>query len=224
MPNTTPAGPGRGRRADPDIEPRVLNTTIEVYGEVGWAGFTMDLVARRASVGKAALYRRWPTKESLIVAALTFNLPHGPEFFDTGTLRGDLLALADMILTRYLSSRGIVHTRAMIEAKLYPDLFGQAVEEMGKRGRRMAREIVFRAVERGELPRDASPALILDSLAGTIIHHVLMTPLEKLPALQENSGTYAERVVDFVLSAATHESGEGSRSPVQRPGPTHPKS
>ena len=52
----------RGRPADPDIEQRVLAAALTVYGEVGWAGFTLDRVARRAPVGKAALYRRWPSK------------------------------------------------------------------------------------------------------------------------------------------------------------------
>ncbi|MEV5843591.1 TetR/AcrR family transcriptional regulator [Streptomyces sp. NPDC051985] len=223
MPDTAPARPGRGRRADPDIDPRVLDTTVEVYGEVGWAGFTMDLVARRAGVGKAALYRRWPTKEKLLVAALDSSLPHGPEAFDTGSLRGDLLALADMILARYLSPSGIVHARAMIEAKLYPDIFGKALEEMGRRAARMGREMVFRAVDRGELPLGASPALILDSLAGTIIHHVLLTPADRLPDLQANSASYAERVVDFVLSAATHRSDD-SPLPSQEPDTTPPGS
>jgi AcrR family transcriptional regulator len=63
---TEAKGPaGRGRPADPDIEGRVLAAALTVYGEVGWAGFTLDRVARRAPVGKAALYRRWPTKEDL---------------------------------------------------------------------------------------------------------------------------------------------------------------
>jgi len=61
---------GRGRPADPGIERRVLAAALTVYGEVGWAGFTLDRVARRAPVGKAALYRRWPTKEDLLLAAL----------------------------------------------------------------------------------------------------------------------------------------------------------
>ncbi|MFF3373734.1 TetR/AcrR family transcriptional regulator [Streptomyces sp. NPDC002680] len=195
--------PGRGRRADPDIEPRVLSTTMEVYAEVGWAGFTMDLVVRRAGVGKAALYRRWPTKEKLIVAALETRLVPA-ELLDTGSLRGDLLVVAKGMLARYFGSDGIVRLRAMIEAKIYPDLFGEALEDLEKEETRLGREVVFRAVERGELPPDASPALILDSIAGTVTHHVLMTPLDRLPALEANSDRYAERVVDFVLAAANH--------------------
>ncbi|MEU6371568.1 TetR/AcrR family transcriptional regulator [Streptomyces sp. NPDC046909] len=205
MSHAVPARPGRGRRADPDIEPRVLSTTIEVYAEVGWAGFTMDMVARRSGVGKAALYRRWPTKEKLILAALASRLRKEPKFFDTGSLRGDLLLVATMMLEEYFGSEGLLQVRAMIEAKLYPDLFGHAVEDLDRQGTQVGREIVLRAVERGELPRDTSPALILDAVAGTIIHHVLMTPVARLPELKANSANYAERVVDFVLSAAGYE-------------------
>ena len=203
MPSDVTSRPGRGRRADPDIEPRVLATTIEVYAEVGWAGFTMDMVVRRAGVGKAALYQRWPTKEKLIVAALASRLVSAG-VFDTGSLRGDLLAVTNAALARFFAPDGVVRLRAMIEAKIYPELFGQAVEDLKREETRIGREIVLRAVERGELPPDASPALILDAVAGTLTQHVLMTPADKMPALEANSARYAERVVDFVLSAAEH--------------------
>ncbi|MGW0590086.1 TetR family transcriptional regulator [Streptosporangium sp. NPDC002607] len=52
---------GRGRPPDPDLEARVHAAALDLYGEVGWAGFSLDLVARRARVGKAALYSRWGT-------------------------------------------------------------------------------------------------------------------------------------------------------------------
>ncbi|WP_030609583.1 hypothetical protein [Streptomyces fulvoviolaceus] len=89
------------------------------------------------------------------------------ELLDTGSLRGDLLVVAKGMLARYFGSDGIVRLRAMIEAKIYPDLFGQALGDLEKEETRLEREVVP-------------------------------------PALQTNSGRYAERVVGFVLGAASH--------------------
>jgi AcrR family transcriptional regulator len=184
----------------------VLATTLEVYGEVGWAGLTMDIVARRARVGKAALYRRWPTKEKLIVAALASRVP-AESVLDTGSLRGDLLTIANEILARYTTAGadGLVRVRAMVEAKTYPELFGPAVDHLTRAETQIGRDIILRAIDRGELRRGTSPALVLDAVAGTIMHHALMTPHDKMAALAEVSAQYAEVVVDFVLSAVGYQ-------------------
>jgi len=85
-----------GRRRDPTRDGDILDATLEVLAEVGYAGLTMDLVAARAKAGKATVYRRWPSKAELIVDAVArmkrvqVDLDHLP---DTGTLRGDLLGL-----------------------------------------------------------------------------------------------------------------------------------
>jgi AcrR family transcriptional regulator len=85
-----------GRKRDQSLDGALLDATLDLLAEVGAAGLTMDAVAARAGAGKAALYRRWSSKSDLIIAAVArmkrdqvdlANLP------DTGTLRGDLLAL-----------------------------------------------------------------------------------------------------------------------------------
>lgn len=85
-----------GRKQDRSRDADILDATLEVLADVGFAGLTMDLVAHTAHAGKATLYRRWPSKSELIIDAVgrlkrsqvdVEHLPH------TGTLRGDLLAL-----------------------------------------------------------------------------------------------------------------------------------
>ncbi|GAA1713753.1 hypothetical protein GCM10009734_16210 [Nonomuraea bangladeshensis] len=197
---TSAAAPRPGRPPDPDIEPRVLDATLHIYAEVGWAGFTMDAVARRARVGKAALYRRWQSKEKLIVAALaSLTTPVMAE--STGSLREDLLAMAIRTLRAQQSRDGLVGIRAQIEAKFYPELFGQAMEDLGRQWRTIFRSLVLLAIERGEIPKGTSPALVLDAVNGILVNHVLSTPLDKMPALVEDAPRYAETVVDFVLSS-----------------------
>lgn len=90
-----PARPGRKR--DHSRDPEILDAALEVLAEVGYDGLTMDMVATRAKAGKATLYRRWPSKEEMILDAVTrmkrgqVDLDRLP---DTGTLRGDLFGLS----------------------------------------------------------------------------------------------------------------------------------
>ncbi|MDA0637730.1 TetR/AcrR family transcriptional regulator [Nonomuraea sp. MCN248] len=206
-----------GRPPDPDIEPRVLNATLEIYAEVGWAGFTMDAVARRARVGKAALYRRWESREKLIVGALaSLTTPVMTE--TTGSLREDLLAMCVRTLRAQQSRDGLVGLRAQIEAKFYPELFGQAMEDLGKQWRTMYRQFVLLAIDRGEIPQGTSPALVLDAVNGIVVNHVLSTPIDKMPALLEDAPRYAERVVDFVLSSIGYRPAGGAGATLDTDG------
>ena len=90
-----------GRPRDPRMNQRVLATALSVYADLGWAGFSLDLVARRAGVGKAALYLRWSSKETLLHDALQGTILNLPEDLDTGSLRGDLLQLASRWLNGF---------------------------------------------------------------------------------------------------------------------------
>ncbi|PPU06357.1 TetR/AcrR family transcriptional regulator [Xanthomonas arboricola] len=88
--------PVRGRRRDPARDAVILEAAIEVLAERGYEGMTMDLVAQRAKAGKATVYRRWKSKADLVVDAVA-HAKRGqvdPDALpDTGTLRGDLLAM-----------------------------------------------------------------------------------------------------------------------------------
>lgn len=93
----TDDAPRLGRRRDPSRDADILDAALEVLAEAGYVGMTMDMVAVRAKAGKATMYRRWPSKTELVLEALArlkttaVDLQGLP---DTGTLRGDLLAMA----------------------------------------------------------------------------------------------------------------------------------
>jgi AcrR family transcriptional regulator len=206
------AKPGPGRPPDPNLDNRVYSATLELYAEAGWAGFSLDVLSRRAKVGKATLYSKWGSKEKVIVAALAHRRKSEPHFEPTGALRADLLGMARGILGSYLGRDGLVVLRAQVEAKVYPDLFGREMDRVGRRRTETGRSIVLSAIERGELPEGTSPALILDAVAGTLTNHVLSTPVDKMPALADGLDAYTERIVDFVLAAA------GYRPTTPKPG------
>lgn len=193
-------GRSRGRPADPDIDARVLQAGVELFAEVGWKAFNLDGVARRAKVGKAALYRRWPSKEKLITDALE-QLALPAVEFDTGSLRGDLLELGRHILAVNLSSTGLTGLRAAIEAKREPGVFGQRLEQVLRQQVEIGRNMIGRAVERGEVPRGTSSWLVFNALMGTLQNRVLMTPADRLPTLEEDADALVEAVVDFLLAA-----------------------
>ena len=93
-----PSEPSRlGRKRDHTRDAAILDAALEVLGEVGYEGMTMDMVATRAKAGKATVYRRWTSKPELVLDAIArmkrvqVDLDRLP---DTGSLRGDLVALA----------------------------------------------------------------------------------------------------------------------------------
>jgi AcrR family transcriptional regulator len=85
-----------GRRRDHSRDPEILKAALQVLAETGYDRMTIDMVAARAKAGKATLYRRWSSKAELVIDAVAcmkrdhLDLEHLP---DTGTLRGDLIAM-----------------------------------------------------------------------------------------------------------------------------------
>ena len=84
----------RRRRRGEELESALLDAAWEELAAVGFASLTMESVAARAKTGVAVLYRRWPNKNDLVMAAIVhYRRTRRVENPDTGTLRGDLLAL-----------------------------------------------------------------------------------------------------------------------------------
>lgn len=88
--------PRPGRKRNHTRDPEILHAALDVLADTGYDGMTIDMVAARAKAGKATLYRRWPSKAELVLDAVAcmkqndIDYAHLP---DTGTLRGDLIAM-----------------------------------------------------------------------------------------------------------------------------------
>src|SRR3954464_12164899 len=87
--NTTTAGPRPGRQRSEAADEAILDATLAVLAEDGYAGLTMAAVIERSGVSSATLYRRYTTKAELVIAAVESLLPQ-PADTDTGSLEGDL--------------------------------------------------------------------------------------------------------------------------------------
>lgn len=182
-------GPGRPR--DPDLDDAILSATTELLCEAGFAGTTVEAVAERAGVGKATIYRRWPSREDLLLAAGDCLTGCGP-VPDTGSLRDDLVALMSQLVGILTKTPAGALLPAMVEeAARNPELRSRFDAFVDAR-REPARQIVQRALDRGELRADLDRELVVDLLSGPLFLRILVTgaPIDAdLPG----------RVVDAVL-------------------------
>lgn len=188
-----------GRPRDPEVDRRIARAALDLFADAGWAGFSMESVARRAGVGKASLYLRWHTKEALLTDAVTVGLS-GVADVDTGTLRGDLVRLAVQVLDVYAGDTGRAAIRLAVEAAAIP---GVAEHYAALRLAQIlaARGIVRRGIARGEVAAGTSVTLLLDTLVGGAMMHALTTPADRRAELARNLDRYASELVDFLLGA-----------------------
>jgi AcrR family transcriptional regulator len=179
----------------------VLAAALTVYGEVGWAGFTLDRVARRAPVGKAALYRRWPSKEELLLAALEHLAEPAPDDFDPTDLRSCLIGMTEQVIDMFIGPKALVLPRVLIEAAQYPPQFDDTVQSIVRARFGTMRVVIEAAAGRGELPARIPPDLIIDAIMGRVISLTVLTPGARRAAINAERTRYAESITDYVLAA-----------------------
>ena len=193
----------RGRPRDGAVDQRVLTAAWGLLRAGGYAALNVDDVAERAGVAKTTLYRRWPTKDHLAVAAAAQILGEVP-IPDTGDLRRDLTefagALAESLNRLRLAGQAGGGASPGLAAELvaatarHPDL-GEVVRAGYAQRHDLARARLERAVEREGLRSDLDPALLIEQLVGPIYYRILITgaPADR---------GYAERLVGALLDGA----------------------
>ncbi|WP_425560184.1 TetR/AcrR family transcriptional regulator [Kineococcus glutinatus] len=147
---------GGRRRRGAELEQAILRAAAEELTASGYGGMTMDKVARRAGTNKNAIYRRWPQRAALGIAAyghLAETLTPVP---DTGSLRGDALELLRQADATWSSPRGAVLRDLLAAAADEPVLLELLREQAGAGAVNAAwRALLDRAVARGEAPPEA---------------------------------------------------------------------
>lgn len=182
-----------GRHREERIDRAVLDATVALLDEVGYAALTMGAVAQRAGVHRPALYRRWPAKRHLVVDALAEGLGLRPTP-DTGDLRADLVAGMTTIVD---SLAGTTLGRALpaLVADLAddPELAERFRERVFHSRRATTAATLRSAADRGEIRADFDMDFVLDALAAPLYFRVLFGHLPLTRAL-------AEQCVDAVLA------------------------
>ena len=156
--------PRLGRKRDHTRDNDILEAALDVLAETGYDGMTIDMVATRAKAGKATLYRRWASKSDLVLDAVAcmkskdLDLGALP---DTGTLRGDLVAMVRPPNIRDAERKLNVMTGVVSMIARDPDM-AAAAQEAIVAPRAAANRVIFeRAIARGEIAADVE----LDTLS-----------------------------------------------------------
>ena len=170
-----------GRPRDPAIDEAVLTATLDVLREHGYGKFAVETVAARAGTTKAAIRRRWPVRQRLIIDALASVLvtPPAP---DNGCTRCDMISSV-RLLAETLHDRlpdGVL-APLIADCAADADLHQLLVATLVQPSRTAATVAVRRAVDRGDLRPDVDPELLVDLLASVVYQRALFGD-EKTPA------------------------------------------
>ncbi|MFK8910860.1 TetR/AcrR family transcriptional regulator [Streptomyces sp. YS-3] len=159
------------RRRGPVLERAILDAALEQLSTVGWNALTMEAVAAGAQTGKAAVYRRWSSKEELVVDALRSGFPDLDRAEDHGSVREDLYQLC-------LRLRGAMYSRSgfALRSVLYEcdaasaDRFhGLVLRRLVEPAQRLFGEVVRRGIARGDVRADARADVIFDVIPGLMM-------------------------------------------------------
>lgn len=177
---------GAGRRT------AICEAVCELLAKVGYDRMTMDAIANQAKASKATIYRLWPDKPQLVVEALKCHFDTETVVPDTGSLRGDLMALMTTACELVGSELGEMVSGLMTAAAHDPRLADTLSQTLFEDKAAMHADLVRRAVERGEIPPDTE---------ASVMHEVMhsMISSRKVWNLGPLDEEYARHVVDEIL-------------------------
>ena len=178
-----------------DVTEAIVSAAFEELASVGYGRLSLEAIAKRAHVGKTAIYRRWSSKQDLVVAIVSevavaaIDLPNG------STLREDLveyLSEADRALRHPLA--GAIIPDLLAEGARNEDLAHALLSQVRDPRRRKAAELISRAIGRGEVRADIDVELALDFIGGPLYWRlaVIRTPV---------APDYFERLADSTIAA-----------------------
>jgi AcrR family transcriptional regulator len=196
---------GAGRPRSEEAHRAILDATLALLVEIGYSALTVEGIAQRAGVGKATIYRRWPSKLPLVIEAFG-ELPT----FEPSDL-GDLAADLDHILRGYLR----VYNTSPLNA-VFPSLAGELPHNpelmdlfapLVRRRRQPLIDALRRAAERGEIPPDTDLELAADLIVGPITMRVFFTPGKLSPRI-------VRPILDLALEGIRRGGARGDRQPA----------
>jgi len=188
-----------GRPRSEAAEQAIIEATLEVFAEKGFEGVCVELVAARAGVGKATIYRRWANKEELLLAAFgslksPFPEPEGV------SVRDDLLAMVEVMCADKADPRKARRYALLLgEGEKYPRLMARYKETVVEPRREAMREVIRRGIQTGELRADTDVEIAMLTLTGVIM-------AQEKSACGTLDGDFAARLVDGLLLGCTARS------------------
>ena len=155
-------------------EGELLAVTLELLQEHGYDRLTLDAVATTARASKATLYRRWPTKAELVLAAFVEGTRQVAVDPDTGTLRDDLLQLGESVCA-HVSAHASTIRAVLVEVSRSAELDAIMQEQFLDQRKALMTHVLARAVNRGEIEASAITEDLWDVLPGYLIYRSVLT-------------------------------------------------
>lgn len=174
LPPACPADHRKGpRRRGGTLLQAIFDAVLDELAEAGYAELAMDRVAARARTSKASLYRRWPSRAELVSAAIAQCAPAQASLPDTGSLRGDLLALLEGISERLDGPFGEAVRGILAETLSDPQRTAAARARMTSLGDHLIAQILDRAEARGEVRRPGPGSFAARAAPALVFQHYL---------------------------------------------------
>jgi AcrR family transcriptional regulator len=181
-------------------EAELLAVTLRLLQEHGYDQLTVDAVASAAHASKATVYRRWPSKAELVLAAFIDGVRQVAVAPNTGTLRGDLLSIGETCCQQGHEHASTIRA-VMVEISRHPALNDALQEQFLKQRKALTQHVLRQAVDRGEIPEDVITDELWDLLPGYLIFRAI------IPDRPPTRDTVEALVDQFLIPGLTRLNG-----------------
>lgn len=190
--------PGRPRSAQ--AHKAILDATLELLAEEGFQGLSIEAIAVRARVGKTTIYRRWSSKDELVIDAL-HEVQVNLSMVDTGNFRNDFVAIfkttyQGLLIHPYF---GQLWLKLVSEFQTNPKIFQAFLAQLSAPRMQLFKHMVEQAQIRGEIRSDIDWTLVMDLIAGPLIYHWMLTRF-----LEPSTSSFSDAWIDQMFDAVMH--------------------
>jgi AcrR family transcriptional regulator len=187
------------------VRAAAIAATLAELAESGYSALSLESVARRAGVHKTTLYRRWGTREDLVLEAMLDRAGEHISVPNTGSLRRDLFELAQTAAANAASPEVAAMARAVVAQMPYDSRLAAANHRFWDERLALDGMIVEQAIERGEVAPGTQPRQVIESVLGPIHLRLLLTG-------EPISRDVLQAIVDIVVDGIALRSRQGRRT------------
>ncbi len=192
--------PGRPRSAQ--AHKAIIDATLELLAEEGFQGLSIEEVAARAGVGKTTIYRRWSSKEELVMEAIR-QVQIDVPVMDTGNFRNDLAALLKTAYQGFMAHPypflGKLVLKFIGEYQTNPEIFQGALTQLIFPRFQRFIHMVEQAQAREEIRGDIDPELVMDLVVGSFYFHGIVMRSNLMPTSSTSLVDWIEQVIDAIM-------------------------